>query len=78
MIKLKMVQIRNREFFLDVACGIYKYPTANILVNNEMLKVLLSEIRNETMSALIVFIEHCTDYPNHCGSTRIKDIRSLL
>ena len=39
-----------------------------------MLKVLL----NETMSALTVFIEHCTEYPNHCRSTRIKDIRSLL
>lgn len=74
-----MVQIRNRqEFFLDVASGIYKYHTANVLVNSEMLKDLLNEIKDETMSAVIAFTEHCTDYPSHCRSARIKDIRSLL
>ena len=61
-----------------MASDIYKYPTVNVLVNSEMLTVLLNEIRDEAMSAVIAFIEHCTDYPSHCRRARIKDIRSLL
>lgn len=28
------------ELFLDLVSGIYKYPTTNILVNGEIVKVL--------------------------------------
>ena len=77
---IKTQQTRNsEELFLRLVSGIYKYPTVNVLVNSEMLKSSAYEINNEpTMSAVIPFIEHCTECPSHCRSTRIKETRFLM
>lgn len=63
----KTQQTRRRgEIVLDPESSIYKYPTAKILVNGEILKVPLPRSGMRQWSALISFIEHRTECPGHC------------
>ena len=63
--------------YFNIVMAIYDKPTANIILNDEKLKVSPSNIRNETrVSAFATIIQHSSGSPSYSNQGRKRNKRN--